>query len=83
MAHILRDGQQSRNGSLIPSGSSEKLAKGIWEPRRPEVDSNAQVTLVATGRFLTGLASRARGTGSGHRTARRGGSPGCSLADRL
>lgn len=64
MAHILRDGQQSRNGSLIPSGSSEKLTKGIWEPRRPEVDSNAQVTLAAAGRFLTGLASRARGTGS-------------------
>ena len=64
MAHILRDRQRSRNDSLIPSGSSEKLTKGVWEPRCPEVDSKAPVTLAAAGRFLTGLASRARGTGS-------------------
>lgn len=44
MAHMLREGPQSRNSSLIPSGSSEKLTKAVWEPGHPEVDSNAQVT---------------------------------------
>lgn len=44
MSHTLRDGPQSRNGSLIPSGSSEELTKAVWEPRCPEADSNAQVT---------------------------------------
>lgn len=44
MSHTLRDGPQSRNGSLISSGSSEELTKAVWEPRCPEADSNAQVT---------------------------------------
>lgn len=82
MAHILREGPQSRNSSLIPSGSSEKLTKAAWEPRRPEVDSNTQVT-GSCRRVPDRPGKQGQEHWFRHRTARRGGSWGAHLPTGL